>query len=108
MPAAAPQISMMRRSRESRTQATQLFQSQEPMALHRKCWVLRSCAATKSDGRDSCQQFREERAHVDVTLVLMVGADDLFGRVLVRIGGKNCMRMPVRMKPTNSPGTMAQ
>ena len=47
--------------------------------------TLKCSAAPKADSSNSRQQLWKERPHVDVTLVLVVRANDLLGGVLVRI-----------------------
>ena len=43
-------------------------------------------AAAEADGSDGGEELGGKEAHVDGALVLMVGADDLFGGVLVGVG----------------------
>src|SRR6185437_4295121 len=55
-------------------------------AVNARAFERRAAAySNRGDGRD---QLGEERAHVDVALMLVIGLDDLLGRVFVRVGRK--------------------
>ncbi len=90
MPAAAPQMSMMRRSRAVEAEVREAAEMlPEPGADGRAAvdaGAFERGAAAAADGGDGGEKLGQEGAHVDGALVLVVGADDLLGGVLVRVG----------------------
>ena len=85
--AAAPLINIMRRSRCCSPKTPQLSpKPRSDRATTVDTRTLKSCAATESDRCNCGQDFWEERVHVDIAFVLVIGTDDFLGRMFVRIG----------------------